>query len=602
MVHICSGSEILLCIERFMIDYKAPISNQLFTFQTLLHAQGLSAQDGAANNDDAMFDQDLFEAIITEADKFACDVLLPLNRKGDWQGAQFQDGCVRMAEGFAEAYKKWCDAGWNSLSAPEAYGGQNLPIILASMVNEIWCSANMAFHLCPLLTAGAIDALEAHGSDDLKARYLEKMISGTYSGTMHLTEAQAGSDLRFIQTRAALHDDGHYRLFGQKIYITYGAHDMAENIMHLVLARIDGAKPGVGGLSLFLVPQILDNGDVNDVHCASIEHKLGIHASPTCTMIFGDRDGAMAYLIGQEHKGLAAMFTMMNAARLNVGLQGVALCERAVQGALAFACERKQGAGADKSQHAPDHAVTIDQHGDVQQMLMTMQSMTAISRFLCYDCALAMDLSKLSKYEGFDQDYYEKKSALLTPVAKAFSTDCGVLVSSLGIQVLGGMGYIEESGMAQLYRDARITPIYEGTNGIQALDLVTRKVPMDDGVYIYRYLDELAEMIDRLDGDGLGFAETLIEGHGFLKQTTDKIIQWNQDNEGIYLQNAASSYLSLFAHIAGGCYMAAAVACSEAASKDNKSDALEKLAFFCRFKIHYCYGYYHAVLASDQTK
>jgi acyl-CoA dehydrogenase len=457
--------------------YRAPVADMLFT---LRHVAGLDRliADGLAPG----LEEDMSPAILEEAAKFAGERLAPLNRIGDQRGTSFRDGVVTTAPGFREAYRDWAAGGWNALSGPAEFGGQHLPALIATACGEMWNSACMAFSLGPLLTFGAIEALHEHGSDALKEIYLAKLVSGEWMGTMNLTEPQAGSDLSTLRTRAERAGDGSYKITGQKIFITYGDHDLTENIIHLVLARLTDAPPGTRGISLFLVPKFLVNrdgsiGEPNDLRCHSIEHKLGIHASPTCTMVYGDKGGAKGFLIGEENRGLACMFTMMNNARLNVAAQGVAIAERATQQALAYALERRQG----RAPGAKDQGMSpIAEQPDVQRMLLTMRGLTQAARALCYLTAEAIDRAHRSGAPEARTQAFERAS-LLTPVAKAFSTDIGVEVASLGIQVHGGMGFIEETGAAQHLRDARIAPIYEGTNGIQAIDLVTRKLPLSEG-------------------------------------------------------------------------------------------------------------------------
>jgi acyl-CoA dehydrogenase len=467
------------------VTYRAPVADMLFA---LRHVAGLDRliADGLAPG----LEEDMSPAILEEAAKFAGERLAPLNRIGDQQGTRLKDGVVTTAPGFRDAYKDWAAAGWNALTGPAEFGGQDLPALIATACGEMWNSACMAFSLGPLLTFGAIEALHQHGSDELKKIYLAKLVSGEWMGTMNLTEPQAGSDLSTLRTRAERAGDGTYKITGQKIFITYGDHDLTENIIHLVLARLADAPPGTRGISLFLVPKFLVKadgsiGERNDVRCHSIEHKLGIHASPTCTMVYGDKGGAKAFLIGEENRGLACMFTMMNNARLNVAAQGVAIAERATQQALAYALERRQGrapgAKGQKAGQAAGEAMSpIVEQPDVQRMLLTMRGLTQAARALCYLTAEAIDRAHRSGAPEARTRAFERAS-LLTPVAKAFSTDIGVEVASLGVQVHGGMGFIEETGAAQHLRDARIAPIYEGTNGIQAIDLVTRKLPLSEG-------------------------------------------------------------------------------------------------------------------------
>lgn len=477
--------------------YKAPVGEIL----AALKAQGLDMALGRGAY--AELTGDVADAIVEEAGKFASDEVAPLGEIGDKQGSRLIDGAVKTPDGWADLYKAWSAAGWNSLTAPEAYGGQALPHMLLVATLEMWNGGSLAFSLCPTLTIGAIEAIEAHATDVLKGKYLPKMISGEWTGSMNLTEPHSGSDLGVMRTRAERRDDGSYRIFGQKIYITYGEHDFTENIIHLVLARLPDAPAGSRGISLFLVPKFLvhDDGSLgarNDAYCHSIEHKLGIHGSPTCTMIFGDgkfgeEKGAIGYLIGEENKGLACMFTMMNNARLAVGMQGVAVCEAATQKAIAYAQERTQGrapgwTGAGMS--------PIIEHPDIQRMLATMKALTAGSRAIAYACAHAIDMAHVT--DGDDNRHWQERANLLTPVAKSFPTDCGVEVASLGVQVHGGMGFIEETGAARLYRDVRITPIYEGTNGIQAIDLIGRKLPQSNGAHVLGFIDELAVIVDQV--------------------------------------------------------------------------------------------------------
>jgi acyl-CoA dehydrogenase len=459
------------------MTYRAPVEEMVFTIR---HVAGF---DGAvAEGLYGELSADVLASVLEEAGKFANDRIAPLNHAGDQHGAKLADGKVTTPPGYKDTYKAWAEAGWGSLAGPVEWGGQGLPMIVQAACIEMWNASCMAFALNPLLTAGAIDALSAHASEDLQKRYLTKLVSGEWTGTMNLTEAQAGSDLNALRTRAEPRGDGTYRIKGQKIFITYGEHDAADNILHLVLARVPDAPPGTRGISLFLVPKFLVNddgtlGERNDVHCASIEHKLGIHGSPTCVMVYGDRDGAVGYLVGQENRGLNCMFTMMNSARLAVGLQGVAIADRAFQQALAYANERRQGRASDRTEEGMS---PIAAHPDVQRMLLTMKSYTAASRAICFRTAAAIDRGHLGR-DAEEKRRGTELASLLTPVAKAFSSDIGVEVASIGVQVHGGMGFIEETGAAQHLRDARIAPIYEGTNGIQAIDLVMRKLPLSGG-------------------------------------------------------------------------------------------------------------------------
>ena len=466
------------------MPYRAPVADILFMMNS---AAGLSR--GIADGLYGDLGDGLAEATLNEAAKFAENVLLPLNRVGDQVGASWKDGVVTTAPGWPDAHRQFVAGGWQSLTGSADHGGMHLPQLLLAACLDMWNGANMAFMLGPVLTFGAIDALEAHASDAVKETYLAKMISGEWPATMNLTEPGAGSDLNPLRTRAERAADGSYRITGQKIFITYGEHDMAENIVHLVLARLPDAPAGTRGISLFVVPKFLVNADGtpgarNDVRCAGIEHKLGIHASPTCMMTYGDNGGAVGYLVGEENRGLACMFTMMNDARLATGLQGVAIAEAAFQHALAYASERKQGRTADAA------LSPIIAHPDVKRMLMTMKALTQSARAVSYLTAGVIDRSRRLTDPAARKAAADRAS-LLTPLAKAYPADIGNEVASLGVQVHGGMGFVEETGAAQFMRDARIIPIYEGTNGIQAIDLVTRKLPLEGGEVIRA---EIAEM------------------------------------------------------------------------------------------------------------
>ena len=547
------------------------------TYQAPLADIGFALKHGAAF--DTALDQGLFgdltadvvDAVLTEAGRLAGGVIAPLNRIGDTHGTQFKDGVVTTAPGWKEAYTAWRNGGWNGLAAPADWGGQGLPQSLNIACIEMWNAAAMAFAVGPLLTIAAIDALHAHGSDELKRSYLEKLVSGEWTGTMQLTEPQAGSDVGALRTRADRAPDGSYRLKGQKIFITYGEHDLTDNIIHFVLARLPDAPPGTRGISLFLVPKFLLNADGspgkrNDIRAHSVEHKLGIHGSPTCTMILGDEGGAVGYLIGEENAGMACMFTMMNRARLAIGVQGVGIAEAATQQALAYARERKQGRtpGMKATESAP-----LIAYPDVKRMLLTMRALTGAARAICYATAMALDRSERLADAAARKAAHDRLS-LLTPVAKAFSTDIANEVASLGIQVHGGMGYIEETGAAQFFRDARIAAIYEGTNGIQAIDLVARKLPLGDAVAAH--LQELHGIVEdvRASNDP-AFGATPARLNEALDSLT-RATQWLQEQNGKDANAAlagASPYLRLFGLATGGCYLArqalAAIRLGEAA-------------------------------------
>jgi 3-(methylthio)propanoyl-CoA dehydrogenase len=459
------------------MTYKAPLKDMLFNIQHIADIEQVAKIPGF---EDAGFDT--AQAVLAECAKFNEGVLAPLNWAGDINPSSFKAGVVTTTPGFKEAFKKYADGGWQALQHPTEYGGQGLPKTIGAACGEMLNSANMAFALCPLLSDGAIEALLTAGSDELKATYLEKLVSGQWTGTMNLTEPQAGSDLAAVRSRAEPQGDGTYKVFGTKIYITYGEHDMAENIVHLVLARASGAPEGVKGISLFVVPKFMVGADGklgarNDVHCVSIEHKLGIKASPTAVLQYGDNGGAVGYLVGEENRGLEYMFIMMNSARYAVGMQGIAVAEMAYQKAVSFAKDRVQSRPVDGSVKAP---VTIIHHPDVKRMLMTMRAYTEGCRAMASSAAAAYDAS----HHHPDADVRKQNLAFyefMVPLVKGYSTEMSLEVTSLGVQVHGGMGFIEETGAAQYYRDAKILTIYEGTTAIQANDLVGRKTMRDGG-------------------------------------------------------------------------------------------------------------------------
>jgi alkylation response protein AidB-like acyl-CoA dehydrogenase len=522
------------------MTYRAPISDIAFA---LKHAAGL--KDALAEGLYGDLDEATIDAVLDEAGRFASDVIAPLNTVGDKFGTPFKDGKVTTPPGWKEAYTAWAAAGWNGLAAPAGWGGQDLPHAVNAACVEMWNAASMAFGIGPVLTMAAIDALHAYGTEALKQRYLGKLISGEWMGTMQLTEPQAGSDVGALRSKAERADDGTYRITGSKIFITYGEHDLTDNIIHFVLARLPDAPPGTKGISLFLVPKFMPDGARNDVRAHSVEHKLGIHASPTCTMVYGDEGGAIGFLIGEEHKGMAAMFTMMNRARLAVGLQGVAIAERATQQAMSYARDRKQG-GSGAIIHYPD----------VKRMLLTMRALTGAARAICYATGVAIDRSLRSKTEAARKLAYERAS-LLTPVAKAFSTDIGIEVASLGVQVHGGMGFIEETGAAQHFRDARIAAIYEGTNGIQALDLVTRKVPLEGGQTMARYIGELRSTVEAVRASNAPAFGASAARLGEAVDALERATQWLLAQKASPAALAgATPYLRLFGNAAGGCLLA----------------------------------------------
>ncbi|HCH31365.1 MAG TPA: acyl-CoA dehydrogenase [Oceanospirillaceae bacterium] len=473
-----------------MSDYQAPLEDMNFVVNRLLDLPNFAA---AIGNEDAS--EDLLQAVLSEADKLASQVWSPINFSGDQQGVKLTSEGVQPADGFKNAYQEYAQGGWSSLYFDEQYGGQGLPFSFSMPVAEMMNAANMSLGLCPMLTAGATEAIAAHGSEALKDIYLPKMISGEWTGTMNLTEPHAGTDLAVIKSTATP-DSDHFRIKGQKIFITWGDHDMTDNIIHLVLAKLPDAPAGVKGISLFLVPKFLVNADGslgarNDAYAINVEHKMGIHASPTCVMSFGDNDGAIGYLVGQPHQGLAAMFTMMNNERLVVGLQGVGLSDRAYQGAVEYARDRVQCAAPGTRERG-----AIIHHPDVRRMLMTMRSLTEAGRAVAYATAAQIDLSHKAQTPEA-RGLANKRVGLLTPIAKGWCTEAAQEVTSLGVQIHGGMGFIEETGAAQHQRDARILTIYEGTTGIQALDLVGRKTLFDQGAamadLVQQMRDDLAK-------------------------------------------------------------------------------------------------------------
>ena len=551
------------------MTYTAPTAEQRFVLDTIADLPGLAALPGFDGATPEMVD-----AILGEAAKLSENDFAPLNGSGDKAGARLANDVVTLPPGFADAYARYVEGGWAGLGAKPMFGGQGLPFVLACAVQEQLTSANMAFSLCMMLSQGAIEALQGHASRELQETYLTRLITGEWTGTMNLTEPQAGSDVGALRTRATVHADGTYRLEGSKIYITWGDHDCAANIVHLVLARLPDAPPGTKGLSLFLAPKFLPdaNGDFtvrNDLRAVGLEHKLGIHASPTCTMAFGEHGECVAFLVGAEGGGMRGMFTMMNHARINVGLQGVAIAERAYQGALAFARDRVQsakfGAGG-----AP---VRIIEHADVRRMLMTMKATTEAARALTYFTAAAVDRAHAANEaatEAANEAAADAAAAgradLLTPVTKAWCTDSGVEMASVGIQVFGGMGFVEDTGAAQHLRDARIAPIYEGTNGIQALDLVGRKLGMDGGAHWRTLFAEMRQDIRDLPprGDLATLKPYLDDALAALESAT-VWLTGNRDAAALTDTAAgATPYLRMFGITVGGWLLARqAVAASE---------------------------------------
>jgi 3-(methylthio)propanoyl-CoA dehydrogenase len=523
--------------ETSMVPYEPPVAEMRFVLEDIAGLASLAALPGyeAAG-------PDTVAEVLDHAAEFARDVLAPLNDSGDREGARLDNGVVRSPAGFREAYQAFVAGGWTGLALPEESGGQGLPLAVAAATSEMWNAANMGFALCPMLTTGAADALEQHGSAALKAAYLPKLASGEWTGTMNLTEPQAGSDVGALKTRAAAEGD-HYRITGQKIFITYGEHDLAENIIHFVLARTPGSPPGTRGISLFLVPKFLPDatgapGRRNDLRCVGLEHKLGIHASPTAVLAFGDAEGALGFLVGEEQRGMEYMFTMMNNARLNVGLQGVAISDRAYQQARDYARARLQGIPVGSREPLP-----IAWHPDVRRMLLLIRSRTEAARALAYVTAATLDVATHAP-DRAERARARARAELLVPMVKAWPTDLAVENASLALQVHGGIGFIEETGVAQYYRDARITPIYEGTNGIQALDLLGRKLLRDEGAAVGALIAEMRRP-DRQRDDPLSHGIDAVE-----TATTWLLATW--PTNPAQAMAGATPYLTLFATVAGG--------------------------------------------------
>lgn len=528
--------------------YKAPLKELRFAIHQLVGDQRLV---GLSDLPD--YSTEFADAVLDEAARFAEGVLDPINRIGDRTGAKWTPEGVRMPAEFKAAYAKFVEGGWTQLRAEAEFGGQGAPILLGTAVEELWASSNLAFKLCPMLTQGAVEAINQCGSQAQKEKYLPKMISGEWTGTMNLTEPQAGSDLAAIRTRAARQGD-HYRLYGQKIFITYGDHDYTSNIIHMVLGRVEGAPAGVRGISLFIVPKVMVNDDgslgaPNDVRTVSIEHKLGIHGSPTCVLSYGDKEGAVAYLVGEENRGLEYMFIMMNAARLSVGLEGYALAERAYQQALDYSRTRVQGKPKAKNVPEGSKVAPIAYHPDVKRMLLTQKAYTDAARAVALYAAMQLDLGKHLP-EGDEKAKAQARGELLIPIVKGWSTELGVLMASLGVQVHGGMGFIEETGAAQILRDSRIAPIYEGTTGIQAGDLVGRKVGRDNGAVMNALIADMQAELEKISSSDAGVAASkaaALEGVAALKDATAAVLK---DPDGALA--ICVSYLMLGGVVVGG--------------------------------------------------
>ena len=563
-----------------MTEYTAPLGELNFVIKELAGLEELSKLPGFEHATD-----DLLEPILEEASRFAREVLGPTNVIGDQQGCSVENGIVRVPSEFSDAYQLFVESGWQGLDCSQDYDGMGLPALIGSATSEMWATANLALSLCPMLTSGAIDTVELHATDELKQLYLPKMVSGEWAATMDLTEPQAGSDLAKVRAQA-VPDGDHYKVSGTKIFITWGDHEMAENVVHLVLARLPDAPDGVRGISLFLVPKFLVNddgslGDRNDVFVTSVEHKLGIHASPTCVLNFGDSGGAVGYLVGQENRGLACMFTMMNLARLQVGIQGIAVSERSYQAARDYAKERVQGQipGSRES-------VRIIQHPDVRRMLMTMRSLIEAMRATAYVTASAIDIASHTEDADLRTAALER-SALLTPIVKGWMTEVAQELTSIGVQVHGGNGYVEETGAAQHLRDAKILTIYEGTTGIQANDLVGRKVLADSGLGMQRLLKDIADLDARLASCGPDFEsirKAVATGHRRLEEATAWLLAKAQDEPAL-VDLAAFDYLMLAGTVIGAWQMgrAAEIAHRKLTNNEGAADFYKAKVITARF-------------------
>ena len=561
------------------MTFASPVKQMIFALKEMANYSDIVESELWPDLDDSFI-----ETLLNEAVKLADNSIAPLNQSADKAGSILNNGNVYTAPGFKEAYKELVNSSWGTISGLKDYGGQGLPKTIAVMIQELWNTSCMSFSLCPMLTQGAVEAISHHGTDNQKKEYLPRLLTGEWSGTMNLTEPHAGSDVGALKTSAKKNSDGSYSIKGTKIYITYGDHDMAENIIHLVLARIEGAPEGNNGISLFIVPKFIKNQkskelEKNDLQCIGLEDKLGIHASPTCVMSFGENIGAKGFLLGEENRGLACMFTMMNNARLNVGMQGVGIAERSLQQSLEYSKERKQGRHYNgKSKNS----VNIIEHPDVLRTLIKMESLTQASRAICYDNAIAIDLAQNHKDEKI-REKYQLKADLLTPISKSWATDIGVEVASLGIQVHGGMGFIEDTGVAQYYRDSRIAPIYEGTNGIQAIDLVTRKLKISDGLAIKNFLNEIKETSkkcsEKNDNDFIKIANNLNAAVKEIEICTEKLLEWTKENKLRSVLFSASDYLELFGITAGSHYLSRG-ALSEKNINSKSLSARKDLALF----------------------
>ena len=583
------------------VAFKAPVKDIVFGYEVVETYDVISKIPAFSD-----FNEDIVIPTMEECAKFAEEVLAPINAIGDQQGATIKDGKVTMPKEFIDAYKSFSEAGWASISLPSEIGGGGMPIALSGGTLEILSTANLAFGLAPGLAAGAISAINFHGSEDQKAKFLPKLVSGEWTGTMNLSEPQSGSDLGTITTKAEPLEDGSYKITGTKVWITFGEHDLTDNIIHLVLAKIPGSPEGTKGISMFIVPKVMVNddgslGDDNNVSCISIEEKLGIHASPTCVMEY---DGSIGYLVGEENRGLNYMFTMMNEARVWVGGQGLASASGALQGAAQYARDRVQGRPVGMSKEDAKESTIID-HADVRRMLMTIKSYVDAMRYMMYDNQLMLDVEYFG--EGELKEFGEERCGILTPITKAWISDLGVELSSMAIQIYGGMGYVEETGVAQYLRDSRIAPIYEGTNGIQALDLMFRKLPLDNGQAMQRLLGDVQKVIDDMKTDDeiiSSMAEKLQKEVDTLSEVTLWLGGRMLEGELVDASAAATPYLKMFGQVLGGYYMGKAAILANKKYKETNdefySDKLTLSKFYIEQLLPLSSGYASAVTAGKE--
>ena len=583
------------------VAFKAPVKDIVFGYEVVETYDIISKIPAFSD-----FNEDIVIPTMEECAKFAEEVLAPINAIGDQQGATIKDGKVTMPKEFVDAYKSFSEAGWASISLPSEIGGGGMPIALSGGTLEILSTANLAFGLAPGLAAGAISAINFHGSEEQKAKFLPKLVSGEWTGTMNLSEPQSGSDLGTITTKAEPQEDGTYKITGTKVWITFGEHDLTDNIIHLVLAKIPGSPEGTKGISMFIVPKVMVNedgslGEDNNVSCISIEEKLGIHASPTCVMEY---DGSVGYLVGEENRGLNYMFTMMNEARVWVGGQGLASASGALQGAAQYARDRVQGRPVGMSKEDAKNSTIID-HADVRRMLMTIKSYVDAMRYMMYDNQLMLDVEYFA--EGDLKEFGEERCGILTPITKAWISDLGVELSSMAIQIYGGMGYVEETGVAQYLRDSRIAPIYEGTNGIQALDLMFRKLPLDNGQAMQRLLGDVQKVIDEMKEDDeiiSSMAEKLEKEVATLSEVTLWLGSRMLEGELVDASAAASPYLKMFGQVLGGYYMGKAAMLANKKFKETNdefySDKLTLSKFYIEQLLPLTSGYASAVTAGKE--